>query len=1438
MNKKIYNEDLTLNLILNGDKLQPGNKKLLTELYQLDDATRKLQLRNAQLELEKRKLNTTSANYAQQLARIETEMRRNNSAIDGYHARMQALRMQIGITGLTINQLNTHLRVLQTTLRNATSPATIAQLQAQIAQVQVRIQMLTTGASRLSIAWSNFARTMNKYSAAVGWISMAVYAVGNAIGKLISRNSELDRSLSNVMKTTRLTREEMYRLKRSFDAAATPTKTDDLLLMAGIAGKLGIDGYENIKKFTGAIDILNIALKSDLDMSVEEVASSVGKLVNAFRVTDKMPIDEALLRTGSLLNELDKSSVASAGTILHYMTRLSSLGTTANYPMEKLAGLAAAMETVNIPAERGATALMNIISGLGKYSEKFSRILGMSLEDYKKAVDTDINGVFLKLIELTSKGDKSIIDMTESMGTFELSGVRVRETYSAIAKNLDVIKLQQDIATEAFKSSASVMGEYNIIAKDFMGTIDSQKKRVTALTDEFNIGLQPATLRIYKMWVDFLYVLRDLGQSLYVHQRQIYGLVTAYATWKVVSNITYIVAWGKAWGWYLIASTKQLWINTVAAIANNAALLALQRHGMAGLIVMIRQLWVALKANPWGAIIGGIAAVIGGIAAAFMFLSGKVNLVIESINELRKAAEEQQKALDAIFNAAANSAKGTDKHRAAIKAINDEYGKYLPKLLTESDGLYEIARARNLVIAAIREEISLKFKNDQFAKIQEENAERKSKLTQRLLRGLEGDQLGVTARGLDDLTYKILNTKNLTNNAIATLEKKFIEEFGLHSSIAGNMREYVRLIIEIQKQADELDKTIEGYQRGKQKGAASKIGYGLDPNIPGERPEYVLPGTGVGKDNAFSILRDKKDKGVTEAEYELEKKGIERSKKERLVALNNSKKTDVEFKADSLKLELNYTNDLLALEEKYAAQDSATLEDLRVKKSEIMKEMRDAGIKIKEDEAEQAEKDNKIREAQIKEQIKADVEAESDKFDRMQAEKKLAFTRGEMDEALYNQQILGLELAKWESIRRIQDNAKVDSSETQQKIADAELAIRKNNIKVVEDAAETWYADEKLRIEREYGGKIDQKETYDRQLIIAELAYQSALLEIRKTAGENTTDIELKLFELRKGLMDDSIKTAEMSEKELTKIYGKKTGFISKYIALSKEIKNVEKDGTKTVKEKKVAVDVLTKAQEGLTTAEIYRASVAIANDIDSANSAQEATTAVLNGIRSRIQAYLSEAIAAAIAKEARKGIIGLATSVIAAAGFALLFNSLVPKFSVNSQTGGVQAKTMSWKKTKQAAGGLYPVIGESDGQLYNASYGGGAKTGVYGQPTLLVAEKGPEMVVDYPTLRNMQMNAPGMINAIMAMRVPQYANGKYTTARGDDYTTAQGNDNTTARGNDNTRAREDKILNAIDRLNAHLDNGIPAYINKYGTNGVDDTMKQIANFKTKIGKK
>lgn len=69
---------------------------------------------------------------------------------------------------------------------------------------------------------------------------------------------------ADVMKYTGLTSEEVKTLNDELKKIDTRTPAEQLNILAGEAGKLGIQGVKNIRDFVEAADIINIALGEDL----------------------------------------------------------------------------------------------------------------------------------------------------------------------------------------------------------------------------------------------------------------------------------------------------------------------------------------------------------------------------------------------------------------------------------------------------------------------------------------------------------------------------------------------------------------------------------------------------------------------------------------------------------------------------------------------------------------------------------------------------------------------------------------------------------------------------------------------------------------------------------------------------------------------------------------------------------------------------------------------------------------------------------------------------------------------------------------------------------------------------------------------------------------------------------------------------------------------
>lgn len=94
---------------------------------------------------------------------------------------------------------------------------------------------------------------------------------------------------------------------------------------------------------------------------------------------------------------------------------------------------------------------------------------------------------------------------------------------------------------------------------------------------------------------------------------------------------------------------------------------------------------------------------------------------------------------------------------------------------------------------------------------------------------------------------------------------------------------------------------------------------------------------------------------------------------------------------------------------------------------------------------------------------------------------------------------------------------------------------------------------------------------------------------------------------------------------------------------------------------------------------------------------------------------------------------------------------------------GAAQIALIASTPVPEAAEGRYDVMGGKSGKKYSkVPYAGNAKTGIYGQPTL-INETGDEIIIDPFTTRNLMLNYPEVIAGIDAARgVPTRSIGSY----------------------------------------------------------------------------
>jgi TP901 family phage tail tape measure protein len=137
----------------------------------------------------------------------------------------------------------------------------------------------------------------------------------------------------------------------------------------------------------------------------------------------------------------------------------------------------------------------------------------------------------------------------------------------------------------------------------------------------------------------------------------------------------------------------------------------------------VRGAFVALNtvimANPYAALLTVIALVV----TAMITFGRKTKEVSKFHSEYYGMLAKEKSGLDLLFSSLNNAAKGTRERKIALDQINKIYGKYLPDLLTEKSNTEDLAKAYDLINKALIQNITLKARQADIAKITNESIE-------------------------------------------------------------------------------------------------------------------------------------------------------------------------------------------------------------------------------------------------------------------------------------------------------------------------------------------------------------------------------------------------------------------------------------------------------------------------------------------------------------------------------------------------------------------------------------------------------------------------------------------------------------------------------------------------------------------------------------------
>jgi len=298
----------------------------------------------------------------------------------------------------------------------------------------------------------------------------------------VSAYTETENAMLGLQKTTNLTATELEGLTAEMNRLSqdvTPTTKAGLLEIAAAAGRMGVDGADNIKKFTTSIDALSYAA----ELAGGETAQAVAQILN---VTGEAQSN--VTGVAAAIAALGNSTATTEGKILSFANRLAADTASIHLTSAEVLGLSASLSEMGLQAEGASTVIgrsFRYIEGAikdgGKPLEDLQRITGKTSEALIEAFGQDKVALFSEFAQGLGRlqdGGQTLNAILEEMGIKSDENSRILGLLSQRFEGLDrAVK----IANESFDAGNAHFAEMAKQAASLSSGFTRLENRITQL---------------------------------------------------------------------------------------------------------------------------------------------------------------------------------------------------------------------------------------------------------------------------------------------------------------------------------------------------------------------------------------------------------------------------------------------------------------------------------------------------------------------------------------------------------------------------------------------------------------------------------------------------------------------------------------------------------------------------------------------------------------------------------------------------------------------------------------------------------------------------------------------------------------------------------------------------------------------------------------------
>lgn len=477
MAKRITDEDLRLNLIVNGD----GGRK---EMLALDRQMKDLQSSTKRTRTELKNLEKAGKTGSQEHQNLTKTLKDQEKTLTECREKYNKLRDAISLENKTLAELRNHLKLTQTALSKAV-PGTEnwKKLNAEVQQTKARLKELTSQSGQTKGALEKLSSVKAGALAAFAAIAGAVRGVARAFQKIVDfeqANVNLSTIIGkNVKDIEALTYSAMELGRTTEYTASQVTLLQTELAKLGFKEGAIMQMQESVLHFATAIGT-----------TLPEAAAMAGATLRMFGLDAK--------DTADTLGVLVQGANNSALSFSYYQTAMATVGPVAKtfgFSLRDTVALLGTLANAGFDASSAATATRNILLNLADSSGKLAVALGKPVSTFPelmsglrqlKAQGVDLNTT----LELTDKRSVSAFNTFLDGADAALALRDSLEDVNGVLKNTAEERINTVDGSVKLLQSAweGLILSFKESAGPIKSVIDWLTRMVEGLTELINLG--------------------------------------------------------------------------------------------------------------------------------------------------------------------------------------------------------------------------------------------------------------------------------------------------------------------------------------------------------------------------------------------------------------------------------------------------------------------------------------------------------------------------------------------------------------------------------------------------------------------------------------------------------------------------------------------------------------------------------------------------------------------------------------------------------------------------------------------------------------------------------------------------------------------------------------------------------------------------------------